>query len=77
MSKQVKIAIECPRCSHQYTGDFFRTIWGENEANRSMVMEDSPEYQAYQQKKKEMLEQRTIALNPNHPNPLMKPRNMV
>ena len=40
MSKLVKIAIECPKCSHQYTGDFFRTIWGENEANRSMVMED-------------------------------------
>ena len=40
MSKLVKIAIECPKCSHQYSGDFFRTIWGENEANRSMVMED-------------------------------------
>lgn len=40
MSKLVKIAIECPKCSHQYTGDFYRTIWGENEANRSMVMED-------------------------------------
>ena len=22
MSKQVKIAIECPKCSYQYTGDF-------------------------------------------------------
>jgi len=40
MSKLVKIAIECPKCSHQYTGDFFRTIWGEHESNRSMVMED-------------------------------------
>ena len=40
MSKLVKIAIECPKCSHQYTGDFFRTIWGEHESNRNMVMED-------------------------------------
>lgn len=32
MSKLLKIAIECPKCSHQYMGDFFRTIWGENEA---------------------------------------------
>ena len=40
MSKQVKIAIQCPKCSHQYTGNFFRTIWGENEVNRDMVMED-------------------------------------
>ena len=40
MSKLVKIAIECPRCSYRYIGDFFRTIWGENEANRSLVLED-------------------------------------
>lgn len=40
MSKQVKINIECPHCSHQYTGDFFRTIWGENPSLRALVMDD-------------------------------------
>lgn len=40
MSKLVKIGIQCPNCSNQYYGDFFRTIWGEHESNRNMVMED-------------------------------------
>lgn len=38
MSKQVRIDIECPNCHNQYSGNFFRTIWGENEAFRNMVM---------------------------------------
>lgn len=38
MSKLVKIEIECPNCSHQYQDNFFRTIWGENEAFRNKVM---------------------------------------
>ena len=38
MSKQVRIDIECPNCHNQYSDNFFRTIWGENEAFRRMVM---------------------------------------
>lgn len=40
MSKQVRINIECPNCHNQYSGNFFRTIWGENTNNRQMVMND-------------------------------------
>lgn len=40
MSKRVKIAITCPECHGYYEDNFFRTIWGEHEANRQMVMED-------------------------------------
>ncbi|ADY37629.1 hypothetical protein Bacsa_3101 [Phocaeicola salanitronis DSM 18170] len=40
--------------------------------NLEWVEKDSPEYQEYMRKKKEDLERRTIELNPNHPNPLMK-----
>lgn len=40
MSKLVKIDIECPNCGHHYTGDFFRTIWGEQESLRNKVMND-------------------------------------
>ena len=40
MSKRVTISIECPHCSNQYQDDFFRTIWGEHESLRNMVMED-------------------------------------
>ena len=40
MSKQVKIAITCPECNGHYEDNFFRTIWGEHEGNRRMVMED-------------------------------------
>lgn len=67
-----KTKLKRPQILHK-DGDYLN--WSDE--NLAWVEEDSPEYQAYQQKKKEMLEQRTIALNPNHPNPLMKPRNMV
>lgn len=40
MSKQVRIDIQCPNCSHQYSDNFFRTIWGENASFRNMVMRD-------------------------------------
>lgn len=40
MSKLVNIDINCPNCGSQYREKFFRTIWGEHESNRQMVMED-------------------------------------
>ena len=40
--------------------------------NLVWVEEDSPEYQNYLQHKKRDLERRTIEMNPNHPNPLMR-----
>lgn len=43
-----------------------------SEENLEWVEKDSPEYQDYLQKKKEDLERRTIELNPDHPNPLMR-----
>lgn len=43
--------------------------------NLEWVEKDSFEYQEYMRKKKEDLERRTIELNPNHPNPLMKSGN--
>lgn len=40
--------------------------------NLEWAEKNSPKYQEYMRKKKEDLERRTIELNPNHPNPLMK-----
>ena len=40
MSKQVKLGIQCSHCSHVYYDNFFRTIWGENEVYRNMVLND-------------------------------------
>lgn len=40
MSKLFKIAVTCPQCNGYYEDNFFRTIWGEHEVNRQMVMED-------------------------------------
>ena len=63
-----KSKLKRPKILHK-DGDYLN--W--NYENLMWAEEDCPEYQDYQQKKKEMLEQRTIALNPHHPNPLMKP----
>jgi len=40
MSKQVDIQITCPNCGQVYTNNFFRTISGEHESNRNIVIED-------------------------------------
>ena len=40
MSKRVRIDIQCPHCRKSYSDEFFRTIWGENESLRALVMED-------------------------------------
>lgn len=40
MSKLVDATITCPHCGKQYSTKLFRTIWGENESNRNMVLND-------------------------------------
>lgn len=40
MSKRVDATITCPKCSKQYPVKLFRTIWGEHEENRRLVMND-------------------------------------
>lgn len=43
--------------------------------NLEWVEESSPQYQEYMKKKREDMDKQTIRLNPNHPNPLMLPKN--
>lgn len=40
MSKQVEVTVNCPNCGKSYNSKLFRTIWGEHESLRAMVMED-------------------------------------
>lgn len=40
MSKLLDVTATCPKCGTTYPAKLFRTIWGENESNRRMVMED-------------------------------------
>ena len=40
MSKKLEATITCPHCGREYPATLYRTIWGEYEENRSMVMED-------------------------------------
>lgn len=40
MSKLLDVTATCPKCGTTYPAKLFRTIWGENEGNRRMVMED-------------------------------------
>lgn len=40
MSKRVDATITCPKCGKQYPVQLFRTIWGEHEENRNLVMND-------------------------------------
>ena len=41
MSKRVDIEVNCPHCGQKYPTTVFRTIWGEYEENRNMVMNDN------------------------------------
>lgn len=38
MSKQIDATIRCPKCGHQYPVKLYRTIWGEYQENRNLVM---------------------------------------
>jgi hypothetical protein len=40
MSKKIDIKITCSNCHINYTATVFRTIWGEHEENRNLVMSD-------------------------------------
>lgn len=40
MSKLVDATIKCPNCGREYPVKLFRTIWGEHEVNRNMVLND-------------------------------------
>jgi hypothetical protein len=40
MSKLVDATITCPHCGKEYPTKLFRTIWGEHELNRNMVLND-------------------------------------
>lgn len=40
MSKLIDATITCPKCGKQYPTKLFRTIWGEHEECRNMVMND-------------------------------------
>ncbi|MFV0605332.1 MAG: CpXC domain-containing protein [Niabella sp.] len=40
MSKQIELKITCPYCTSQFTGTFYRSIWGEYPENRALVMSD-------------------------------------
>ena len=40
MSKRVDATITCPQCGKQYPVKLYRTIWGEYEENRDLVMND-------------------------------------
>ena len=40
MSKRVDATITCPGCGRQYPVKLYRTIWGEYEENRNLVMND-------------------------------------
>lgn len=40
MSKLVDATITCPHCGKEYPMKLFRTIWGEHESNRNMVLND-------------------------------------
>lgn len=40
MSKLVDATITCPHCGKEYPTKLFRTIWGEHESSRNMVLND-------------------------------------
>ncbi|MBR6846830.1 MAG: hypothetical protein IKM74_01715 [Bacteroidales bacterium] len=40
MSKLVDATITCPHCGKEYPTKLFRTIWGEHDSNRNMVLND-------------------------------------
>ncbi len=40
MSKLIDATITCPHCGKEYPTKLFRTIWGEHESNRNMVLND-------------------------------------
>jgi transcription elongation factor Elf1 len=40
MSKRIELKITCPNCNTEYQVTVFRTIWGEHEENRNLVMTD-------------------------------------
>ena len=40
MSQQLEVDITCPNCGTTFTGNLFRTIWGEFPENRDLVMND-------------------------------------
>lgn len=41
MSKRLDIEVNCPHCGQKYKATVFRTIWGEYEENRNMVINDN------------------------------------
>ena len=44
MSKRVDATITCPGCGRQYPVKLYRTIWGEYEENRDLVMNDQANF---------------------------------
>lgn len=40
MSKKIEVQITCPSCSDKFDFQLYRTIWGENQENRNLVMSD-------------------------------------
>lgn len=40
MSKRVDATITCPRCGNEFQFSLYRTIWGEYEENKQLVMTD-------------------------------------
>jgi len=40
MSKKFNTEIRCPKCGQQFKVSLYRTIWGEMEENRELVMSD-------------------------------------
>ena len=40
MSKKINTEITCPQCQHHFGVSLYRTIWGEKQENRELVMND-------------------------------------
>ena len=40
MSKRIEATITCPKCSFQFNYTLYRTIWGEHESNKNLVLSD-------------------------------------
>lgn len=40
MSKRLDATITCPKCSFQFNYSLFRTIWGEHDVNKDLVLSD-------------------------------------
>jgi len=40
MSKRLEATITCPKCSFQFNYTLYRTIWGEHDVNKELVLSD-------------------------------------